>query len=248
MKVRAVLAPPVLAAVVLLSACQDAVTEPQLAEESREGRILSLAGDRRCNTGNFPASPLVGTFDNVIVPPGGFCLMFDSKVRGNVKALQNARLRMFNTIVRGNVEGDKPSSVHVHGGTVYGNIHIVEAGDDFFTSAAVFGVILPNGNIQIEKGRSSFGGWRVEDNTLKKGNIQVVENGFCRNAENSIVGNHVAGDIQVFKNSGCSPKTVANNTVGGNLQCKENTPSFSLISYGNTVRGNAEDQCADGTI
>jgi hypothetical protein len=190
---------------------------------------------------------LVGQFQNVIVPSGGHCLLQDSEVRGNVKALENARLLVQNVIVWGNVEGHKAASVQVVGSTVHGNIKIVKAGDPIFNSAVVSQTTLPNGNILIEKGRFPFADWIVAFNTLEKGSIQVVKNGRESPGfplPNFIFGNHVARDVKVLKNFGSEEKVVADNTIDGNLQCRKNTGPFS--SFGNFVGGSALGQCAGG--
>jgi hypothetical protein len=196
----------------------------------------AAAGDTVC-TGT-----LTGTFDNVVVPERQFCFLADSVVRGNVKALRNAQLIAVNDRIRGNVEGDYASAVIVDRSIVHGNIQITGGHDSFFLSAAVFDSYLPNGNIQIEKGANPNGDWNVQGNTVSKGNIAVVENRAT--FFSSLVGNTVAGNVQVFKNGGAAVKDVSNNIVGQNLQCEENRPPFN--GQPNAAGGNAEGQCADG--
>jgi hypothetical protein len=217
----------VLAAALVFGACQDA-TEPVALEGSG-----GSGNDTQC------VGVLVGTFDNVVVPRGATCNLQNSTVRGNVKALEDSRLFMLNDLVRGNVEGDKASSVQVTLSLVEGNIRITEGHDPVFLSAVVQLSDLPNGNIQIEKGRFPLGDWDIFLNTLDKGNIRTEENssiftGFTTD-------NTVAQDVQVFKNTQ-GLIAVAFNFVGENLQCKENSEPF--IAVGNVVGGNAEDQCA----
>src|SRR5687767_29653 len=58
-----------------------------------------VSGEVRC------VGTLSGTFDNnVIVRVGETCTLQNSTVKGNVKALENARLFMSNNHVRGNVQ------------------------------------------------------------------------------------------------------------------------------------------------
>jgi hypothetical protein len=183
---------------------------------------------------------LSGTFDNVIVPPGAECVLTNSIVHGNVRALEDARLFMQNDDVTGNVEGDKASAVQVFTSTVRGNIHIIEAHDLVVTSAVVFLTNLPNGNIQVEKGRFPLGDWVVSRNTLQEGNVKVQENssvfaGFTRF-------NNVAQDVQVFNNTQAAI-FVQFNAIGENLQCKENVAAL-FVGQPNVVVGNAEEQCA----
>jgi hypothetical protein len=193
----------------------------------------AIAGDTVC-TGT-----LTGTFDNVVVPERQFCFLADSLVRGNVKALRDSQLIAVNDRIRGNVEGDYARAVIVDRSTVHGNIHITGGHDPFFLSAAVFDSLLPNGNIQIEKGLAPNGDWNVQGNTVKKGNIIVVENRAT--FFSSLVGNTVAGNVQVFKNRGTAVKDVTGNIVHQNLQCEENRPPF--IGQPNAVGGSAEGQC-----
>jgi hypothetical protein len=181
---------------------------------------------------------LTGTFDNVVVPPGATCILIDSTVRGNVKALEDSRLFMFNDTVRGNVDGDKASSVNVNRCTVGGNIQIQEAHDPDLISAAVFNSILTGGNIQIEKGRFPFGDWIVVQTILRRGNVKVEENGTI--FDSLVVDSTVRQNVQVFKNFGPGPKFVQRNIVGQDLQCKENQDPF--IGGPNTAR-KAEGQC-----
>jgi hypothetical protein len=199
----------------------------------------AAADDTMCS------GPLTGTFDNVVVPEGDFCRLTDSLVRGNVKALRDSQLIMGNDEVDGNVEGDKASAVIVDASTVRGSIHIIEAHDPFFLSAAVFNSSLPNGNIQIEKGTGevdgfALGDWNVRGNTLGKGNIKVEQNNAF--FFSSITRNTVGGNVQVFKNTGPAFKIVTDNVIRENLQCKENEEPF--VGQPNAVGGNAEDQCA----
>lgn len=195
---------------------------------------IAAAGDTPC------VGALTGTFDNVVVPGGATCILSNSLVHGSVKALEGSRLFMRDDTVRGNVEGDKALSVQILRSLLLGNVHISEAGDPTFVSAAVLRSVLTGGDIQIERGRFPLGDWRVEDNVLRKGNIEVEENDSTFNSR--VRDSDVAGNVQVFKNLGTGAKVVRGNTVGGNLQCKENTPPF--IGRPNVVTGNAEDQCA----
>jgi len=47
-----------------------------------------------------------GTFDNVVVPPGATCVLIEATVLGNVKALEDSRLRVDFSDIGGNVEGE----------------------------------------------------------------------------------------------------------------------------------------------
>jgi hypothetical protein len=227
------------ATVALAMACQSS-TGPSLDANAAGDGVASTGngsgngsgGNRRC------AGTLTGTFDNVTVPVGATCTLTNSTVRGNVKALENARLFMSNNQVRGNVEGDKASVVQVRSGTVGGNIQIKEGRSPNELGALVTdGTVVTGGDIQIEK--MNTGQVRVSNARVEKGNIQITENITSGSLE--IVGNHVAQNLQVFKNRGGGNKVVSGNTVGQDLQCKENTSPFT---GGPNTAGDIEGQCS----
>lgn len=234
----------VLAAALVFSACNpDATAPPGVAGSGGSGN------DTQC-TGFLPP----GTYDNVVVPPGAFCVLQTSTVNGSVKALERSQLNIRNTTVRGNVDGDKADIVDMlaFGGRnlVLGSIQVKEGGGTGnFSYARICGTDLPNGNIQIEKMRNYVlvGGPRYcgglgGGNTLEKGNIKVEENsiGFPFFGEMEISNNSVGGNVQVFKNVGPGTKFVQLNTVREDLQCFENTLPF--VGGPNTA-GKAEGQC-----
>lgn len=225
------------AALVLGMACQGSTDPGGSAGADRVGLggddpgSRSSGGDVRC-TGT-----LTGSFDEVIVPVGATCTLAGSTVKGNVKALENARLFMSDTHVGGNVEGDKAAVVQVSGGTVDGNIQIKDGTSSGELGAAVTGgTIVTGGDIQIEKMNTAR--ILVADARVLKGNIQIVENSTSGSLE--ILRNHVAGNLQVFKNRGGGNKVVSGNTVSQDLQCKENSSPFT---GGPNSAGETEDQC-----
>ena len=224
------------AALVLGIGCQGS-TDPGSAESDLlgvgrngpDGR--TSGGDVRC-TGT-----LTGSFDEVTVPVGATCTLSGSTVKGNVKALENARLFMSDTHVGGNVEGDKAAIVQVSGGRVDGNIQIKDGTSHGELGASVTGgTIVTGGDIQIEKMHTAR--VLVADARVLKGNLQVVENSTSGSLE--ILRNHVAGNLQVFKNRGGGNKVVSGNTVSQDLQCKENSSPFT---GGPNAAGEAEEQC-----
>jgi len=232
-----------LAAALVFSACsQDATAPAAVAGSGGSGN------DTQC-TGFLPP----GTYDNIVVPPGAFCLLENSTVNGSVKALENSTLSIFGRVtVHGNVDGDKADIVDMLGiggrNLVLGSIQIKEGGSTGgFSYARVCGTDLPNGNIQIEKMKNYVlvGGPRFcnTGNTLAKGNIKVEENsiGFpVPFGEMEVSRNTVGGNVQVFKNVGPGLKFVQGNTVREDLQCFENTLPF--VGGPNTA-GKAEGQC-----
>lgn len=69
------------------------------------------------------------------------------------------------------------------------------------------------------------------------GNVQLDSN----RGRQTVVGNVVNGDVQLFQNRR-GVKLVKGNRIDGNLQCKANRPA--PVGGGNHVGGNKEDQCA----
>jgi hypothetical protein len=222
----------------------------------------ALAGDTICPdfaSGEGLLPP--GRYDNIVAPPGTTCAFRDVIVKGNVKALEDSRLGIDFSTVQGNIEADKADAVAVARETVVlGNIQIKEGGPDTGTAGGgpvtveVCGSTLPNGNIQVEKmtgdiriGTGGPHGFSCgTGNTLEKGNIMVQENNIEAipgqpSQGLSIEGNAVAGNLQVFKNTGDGPITIEGNTVRESLQCKENTNP--IFADGNTAR-EAEGQCS----
>ena len=194
-----------------------------------------------------------GTFDNVVVPPGATCVLIEVTVLGNVKALEDSRLRIDFSNIGGNVEGDKADVVQIFVTDVRGQISIKEGGPavgpdpnfqvcgfgmDFTTCevAIVFGNVF-FGGIQVEKmvGSVLIAGVRVRENVKVEANVVAAhEILFLQN-------NRVQGNVEVFKNTGDGNKQVLGNSVQQSLQCFENDPPF--FAAGN-IAGNAQGQCA----
>lgn len=99
----------------------------------------------------------------MIVPPGAECELVGAGVRGNVKALQDSRLRVVGSEVGGNVHGDKAEAVRVIGGMVRGDVRAHE-GETPFDAESNFEVSASiGGNVKTEKmvGNRSIIGSRV---------------------------------------------------------------------------------------
>jgi hypothetical protein len=183
-----------------------------------------------------------GVFDDILVPAGAFCAVFNAVVHGNIKALQDATLAVINSQVRGNIDGDKADVVQIRGNRIGGSIQIKEGGPHPVSiEALVCNNVLSGGNIQIEKmvGILVIGlptrppialACGNNGNTLEKGNIKVEDNVVIAGKPQSdgmdIDANRVRENLQVFKNRGPGVKGVRNNTVGESLQCFDNTPPF----------------------
>jgi hypothetical protein len=197
---------------------------------------------------------LTGTFDNVIVPPGQTCVLNDAMVWGNVKALEDSRLRINNSRVNGNVEGDKADIVQLFFTVVREQITIKEGGPAasilpspfnvcgngiLFSpcEALMVAVTVEVGGIQVEKTTGSV----FISSSDVNGNVKVEANAVDVPEVLTIRSNTVNGNVQVFKNAGSGEKTVRSNTVGQSLQCSENDPPF-LAGFNTAAQ--AEGQCA----
>jgi hypothetical protein len=203
-----------------------------------------------------------GTYDNVIVRQGPRCYLSDSIVRGkvtalehssiamvrdevngNVKALEQADVIIIDSEVRGNVKGHKADGVQVYTSIVGKSIQIVGAnvpGPFGPLAAVVHGTLLPKGNIHIDKNTTL--GVHIGNTTLKKGNVKVAENVVHHPLFGLVIrSNQVAGNMQVFKNSGPAEKFVQHNDIRAALRCFENTDPF--IGGPNFAQKKAEGQC-----
>jgi hypothetical protein len=191
---------------------------------------------------------LTGTFDNVVVPPGATCFLTNSTVAGNVKALENSRLFITSSTVFGNVNGDKADTVRVSDSTVRQDISIKEGGPGpGFSGTIICRTTVQEGNIQVERmvgevviGHPTICGAPL--NSVLKGNIKVQDNVITAGGGffGLRVGNNVAQNLQVVRNTDAGLKTVSGNTAGESIQCFENTPPF--VGGPNTAP-NKEGQC-----
>jgi hypothetical protein len=199
-------------------ACDKRPTSPDRAQPEVAGRasfqVVPQQSDQPC-MGSLPP----GTYDNVIVPPGQFCFISNSTIRGNLKALPGSLgLNTFNNTIAGSVQADKVLQfVNLVFDRVGGNVDIND-GTGFFYAAQV--LTLSSGNITVIKNTNQV----VVNGNRVAGNIKVEDN---RNLFFMLVqGNNVRENIQVFKNTGTGFKTVSFNTAGESVQCKENQQPF----------------------
>lgn len=210
---------------------------------------VAQADDFECNF-TLPAGTYHG---NIVVPRGQECFLTHVIVHGNVKALADAQLNIHDSTVYGNIEGDRADAVNVNISIVHGNITATEGGPavrpTLLNCSFVFpgpanpcefhvqGSTLVNGNIHVEKMTGSV---FATSNDVQKGNVQFVGNIIPANENLFIWSNfpRIAGDLQVFKNTGPGGKFVFTNPVLGVIQCYENEPPF----VGGPNFGRAPDQ------
>lgn len=207
----------------------------------------AVAEDTEC----FLGIP-VGTYDNIVVPEGGDCVLSNTIVRGNVIVLRGASLFSTNNEIGGNIEGNRPRWVGSLSDTIGGNFTVSGATGPGFgfmgLSVNVFICVadLPSGNIQVQRTRNgtvAVGSLIPEcfGNSVRKGDIQVQDNFIPPFELMAVARNDVGGNVQVFRNRGSGTKTVAENFVRENLQCRRNDQPF--VGQPN-VAGKAEGQCS----
>jgi len=205
--------------------------------------------DIECN-GSLPP----GVYEaNIVVPPGRDCFLFGVTVHGNVKALADSQLNVYaQSTIYGNIEGDRADAINVGISTVHGNITATEGGpatrgalfncdlEPPFDNPCEFQVVdttVVNGSIQVTKMTGSVG--LQSSHNIRKGNVQFVDN-FIPADEILFIWSNlgIAGNLQVFKNTGPGKKFVFQNAVSGVIQCYENDPPF----IGGPNFGRAPDQ------
>jgi hypothetical protein len=80
----------------------------------------------KCHSGDI----LEGTYHNVVVPKGNFCLLLGATVLGNVTANRAAQLSIDNSSVRGNVEAHNVTdNGWVCGSTIGQNVDVANAAE-----------------------------------------------------------------------------------------------------------------------
>ena len=224
---------PLVATLLLVSACKlftgsDIVEEPVVDnnDDSPGGGAVpttppppSTPTNTSC-TGTIAQAALV----NVVVPAGARCDLIGSTLSGTVQVLQGAQLYMVSSEVKGDVSGEKASVVHVSGGTVGGNINIVEGDSPNSDGVSIrAGTVVTNGNIKIQKMRTSR--VVVADVIVLRGNMVIKENTTTVTLD--IIRNEIrSGNLEVEKNRGTSDKLVSGNVVDGKLECRDNSMPF----------------------
>jgi hypothetical protein len=220
------------------------------------GTLLTVpsaaAGDTQC------IGTLTGTFDNVVVPAGAQCRLVNSTVHGNVLALPDSHIAISNSRIAGNVQGDKADLVQVvNGSNVGGSVWAKEGGPAPVSTVTFFicsggGPFTPcevailgstiGGNVQVEKmtGDVAIGDAVFLGLMVNTGNIKAEENLIPAGSLFQIRNNRVAGNLQVFKNTGGGTKSVQANVVAEDLQCFENTAPF--VGGPNTAQ-QSQGQC-----
>jgi hypothetical protein len=243
---------PVLLVVVIVALLVGA--GPALADDNNDN------GD---HNGNDEATQCNGTFtgvtfEDVVVPPNGVCVLSNSTVNGDVEVQKDAFFQATNTKIEGDVEGDQAQTVFIDTGSSAGAVSGEETGQVFVFNATVNGgVQSDNGTNEVEVCGSTVKG-RIKVQDLHGGGNEILigdpTNSCSGNtaksvhvADNftdvffSIRGNTISGNITVSNNSGTSDKFVQNNNGGKTLECVGNASPF--VGGPNGAWVSKEGQC-----
>ena len=201
-----------LSAASLFAACQDRALEPSPTGPSfNAGR-----GTTQCE-GTLPP----GTYDNILVLPKGTCTMDHVVILRDVTVLPTGHLVMTNYDIRGAVLGHNSGQIIMQSGRVAENIRI-KGGASPGTGASIHSTIVEGGDIEIEKMETGL--IFVGFNQVPNGRIYVAENTtqfFLQVAFNT-----VGETVEVYRNSGPSPKTTDFNTAGVAVRCERNETPY----------------------
>jgi hypothetical protein len=221
-------------AVLTLAGCAD-VTRPPAGDSS--GEDVSISPDANRSGGSSSSlehtrceGTLAGTFENVIVPPGGFCFLVNAIVHHNVVALEDAVLAVFDSQIGDNVFGVGADVVNTGRISVGGNIHVRNGGPHpIFVEVSICGADV-TGNVVVEE---MIGTVRVDPdqcgspNTVREGNVRITDNEIPSGEILSLTSNSIVlGHARVVDNEGPGTKSVQFNTIGGTLTCEDNEAPF----------------------
>lgn len=234
-----------LVVVVLVTACED-VTRPPTVDRSRDAQGGSMPPDLDVSTANGGHTEcngtLSGAFQNVVVPPGGFCFLVNATVEANVTALEGSVLAVFDTQIGGNIFGRGADVVNTGRITVGENIRIRGGGPHpVFTEVAICGADV-TGNVTVD---AMTGDVRIDPefcgspNTVD-GNVTIRKNVIPAGNVLSISRNIIGGETHVNGNVGPGSKLVQGNTIVGTLTCDGNESPFV---GGPNVAARARGQC-----
>jgi hypothetical protein len=163
-----------------------------------------------CHSGDI----LEGTYGNVTIPSGNYCLILRSTIYGNVTAQSGA------------------TQLGIDNSTITGNINVSGITDNGWICGSHIG-----GNVNIS------GSAYNPDTVYSPGywDIGFADPNYCGNTSfDPTPGNTITGSLTFTNNQ--SGANIANNNIGNNLGCSGNTPPPT--GGNNHVSGNATGQCA----
>ena len=192
------------------------------------------AADITCPPNPTPGSTVNG---NLVVPPGGFCILNGVTVTGNVQT-----------------NGSVTFAGEAGADTINGNFYVGTGASVDMESfngvlATIGGNILANGCFDVELVNSPIvvgGNFRIQN--CESGGYFIAEiagNFDCSNTSVCLAeSGKVHGNVLINNNSNAA---VTNNTIGGNLQCAGNgsiTDLSNNTALPNRVGGHKQGQCA----
>ncbi len=195
-----------------------------------------------------PVSTLpAGGYGDIVVPPGGSCVLRYLEVSGNVRVSEGASLFAFDNVIHGTIAGYGSGTVRSVRNTIGGHIVVRRGGPGPFGPAVLIcQSTLTHGNIAIEgiTGGISLRLFPAEGApglcgpNRVSGSITILNSNITlgMRVEDNVVGNNLI----VLKNTGATPKLITRNTVGTDLVCLQNDPPFT--GTGNVAR-RAFGQC-----
>lgn len=217
----------------------------------------AAAATTECNS----TSDITGaTFDDVVVPRDGRCVLINSTVTGDVRVKRGAYFQATNTDIAGKVSADDALTLFIDTDSTVGRsvraddtaeVFIFNAtigkGIDVDDSTAVVqicGTTVTKGDVEVRD--SSFdiliGDPQAEGcagNTIAGGDLELRRN--IAEVEFVVRGNTIAGDLEVNHNRGSAAKFVEDNTGGDELECFGNEDPFT--ASGNTGFNDVKAQC-----
>ena len=154
---------------------------------------------------------------DLVVPAGAGCTLYQARVSGDVRVMQNATL-----LVDGREEWT----------SIGGNVTAAGC-----ASALLDGSVTVDGNLEIHacRTRSGFTG----------PGIKIHGNYLCQNnrADCTAVLGEIDGNVETSNNKSGAASDISLTAVGGNLQCQQNTPVPGHALGGNWVAGQLLGQC-----
>ena len=186
--------------------------------------------------------------DDVAVPAGGACTLFDARISGDVSALDGAYLQAARSNIGGKVRATRAQTlfldsqtnvardvktsdtvqVYVYNATIGTGLAV----DDTTEVVQLCGTTITKGNMTLTDSRSDIlVGLPVSDcfgNTVSEGNMSIERN--FADVEFEVNGNTITlGSLKIARNKGPVEKSVKDNIGGGSLDCADNQLPFSAV-------------------
>jgi feruloyl esterase len=176
------------------------------------GGARATAAEIVCN------GSLTGTIAaNLVVPAGAGCMLYQARVSGDVRVMQDATL-----LVDGREEWT----------SIGGNVTAAGC-----VSALLDGSVTVHGDIEIHACRSTSG--------FTGPGIKIHGNFLCQNnrADCKAVLGEIDGNVEISNNKSGAASDISLTAIAGNLQCQQNTPAPTHGLGGDWVAGQLSGQC-----